>query len=160
MDPDLVIFLVLVGACSLVFVVISVCKACCSDSGRDDGQPPNEASAAAAAAVRQRPGGGKILRRLDKVTYRRRNAAVPASTSGGGGGGRPSTTAAAAPVSEDEYCAICLGQFEDGDLCSVMPICHHEFHRDCIANWLVARHNTCPLCRAKLQWSLVVHDMV
>jgi E3 ubiquitin-protein ligase DOA10 len=43
----------------------------------------------------------------------------------------------------------------------VMPICHHEFHRDCIANWfVVARNNTCPLCRAKLQWSLVAQDMV
>jgi len=87
---------------------------------------------------------------LNRVTYpRRRNAA----------GGDPDPSAAETLVAED--CAICLGPFEDGDLCSIMPVCRHEFHRDCIVNWLLmANNNTCPLCRAQLQWSAVAENMV
>jgi hypothetical protein len=70
---------------------------------------------------------------LDSVTYPRRNA-----------GGDD-------PLSAVEDCAICLGPFEDGELCSIMPVCRHEFHRDCTVDWLImACKNTCPLCRAQL----------
>ncbi|CAN6357382.1 unnamed protein product [Urochloa humidicola] len=62
--------------------------------------------------------------------------------------------------SSEEDCAICLGTFEDGDLCSIMPLCRHEFHRACIASWLMAYNNTCPLCRAQLQWLTVAQSMV
>ncbi|KAK3119576.1 hypothetical protein QOZ80_9AG0672420 [Eleusine coracana subsp. coracana] len=71
-----------------------------------------------------------------------------------------STQEEASTSPTEDSCAICLGQFEGGDLCSVMPLCRHEFHRDCIANWLMAYNNTCPLCRAELQWLDVAHDMV
>ena len=90
---------------------------------------------------------------LNRVTYPRRNAASAA------GGDDPSSPETAAEVDQD--CAICLGPFEDGDLCSIMPVCRHEFHRDCIVNWLLmANNNTCPLCRAHLQWSAVAENMV
>lgn len=155
MDSDWVIFLVW-GSGLLFFVVIPSARACYRNCIREDGGGPPPANEA--AAVHRR-----ILLRLDKVTYPRQNSLPASTTSGLGGGGRPSTTTAAgtaAAAAEEEDCAICLGQFEDGDRCSVMPICHHEFHRDCIANWLLAQHNTCPLCRAKLQWSLAAQDMV
>ncbi|OQS07692.1 hypothetical protein THRCLA_00316 [Thraustotheca clavata] len=48
-----------------------------------------------------------------------------------------------APVSLEESCAICLGDFED----SIFQLrCGHCFHRDCALHWLV-EHATCPLCR-------------
>ncbi|CAO2153522.1 unnamed protein product [Urochloa humidicola] len=62
--------------------------------------------------------------------------------------------------SSEEDCTICLGTFEEGDLCSIMPLCRHEFHRACIASWLMAYNNTCPLCRAQLQWLAVAENMV
>ncbi|KAL6871041.1 hypothetical protein ACP4OV_014889 [Aristida adscensionis] len=54
--------------------------------------------------------------------------------------------------SPEEDCAICLGPMEGGEWCSVMPGCRHEFHRACIATWLLASNTTCPLCRAHLHW--------
>lgn len=42
-------------------------------------------------------------------------------------------------------CAICLGEFEDGDQMRELP-CKHSFHADCVASWLNVSH-TCPFCR-------------
>ncbi|KAL6642254.1 hypothetical protein ACP70R_020435 [Stipagrostis hirtigluma subsp. patula] len=51
---------------------------------------------------------------------------------------------------DDEGCAICLVDFEDGEEVSVMPCARgHEFHPGCIVDWL-ARSNMCPLCRHAL----------
>ncbi|CAO2145352.1 unnamed protein product [Urochloa humidicola] len=74
-------------------------------------------------------------------------------------------SAAAASALSEDCCSICLGQFEDGDMCSVMPACRHHFHTDCIAAWFKASNNTCPLCRAQLQCScssstVVAQDIV
>lgn len=47
-------------------------------------------------------------------------------------------------------CAICLGPYHDGELVvqSCNPNCHHEFHRECIAEWL-AKKDECPCCRQR-----------
>ncbi|KAJ3676934.1 hypothetical protein LUZ60_002658 [Juncus effusus] len=44
-------------------------------------------------------------------------------------------------------CAVCLGDFADGDLVRLLPKCGHAFHVPCIDTWLRA-HVNCPLCRA------------
>lgn len=46
-------------------------------------------------------------------------------------------------------CAICLGDYEDGDqICwSNNQDCTHHFHSTCGVAWL-ARHSQCPICRA------------
>ncbi|KAL5205140.1 hypothetical protein ABZP36_010011 [Zizania latifolia] len=46
----------------------------------------------------------------------------------------------------DTKCAICLGDFADGDKVRVLPRCHHGFHVRCIDTWLSA-HSSCPTCR-------------
>ncbi len=43
-------------------------------------------------------------------------------------------------------CAICLGDFGDGDQIRVLPHCGHAFHVACIDTWL-ASHSSCPSCR-------------
>lgn len=43
-------------------------------------------------------------------------------------------------------CAICLEDFQRGQLCQVFPVCKHIFHSDCIDHWL-QRKLTCPTCR-------------
>lgn len=56
----------------------------------------------------------------------------------------------------DEYhgsiCAICLSAFADGqEVCSSKhKVCNHEFHLDCMVQWLQTRRSelACPLCRA------------
>ncbi|OEL14777.1 hypothetical protein BAE44_0024203 [Dichanthelium oligosanthes] len=54
----------------------------------------------------------------------------------------------AAGVSAAE-CAICLGEFGDGDKVRVLPRCYHGFHVQCIDMWL-ATHPSCPICRNSL----------
>ncbi|KAK4261980.1 hypothetical protein QN277_027603 [Acacia crassicarpa] len=43
-------------------------------------------------------------------------------------------------------CAICLGEFTDGDEIRVLPQCGHGFHMACIDTWL-GSHSSCPSCR-------------
>lgn len=47
-------------------------------------------------------------------------------------------------------CAVCLIEFKDDDILSLLPDCCHVFHSDCIKPWL-ASHVTCPICRANLE---------
>lgn len=49
---------------------------------------------------------------------------------------------------DGDLCAICLGEFAEGDLVCPLP-CSHVFHPECIQEWLVKR-NSCPLCKARL----------
>ncbi|BAT12412.1 Os11g0116200 [Oryza sativa Japonica Group] len=56
----------------------------------------------------------------------------------------------------DGECAICLGDFADGDKVRVLPRCHHGFHVRCIDTWLAA-HTSCPTCRDSI---LSVHGVV
>jgi len=130
---------------ALVVIIISLCS-------KNNHQHPQQADARLPdhAQVKMK---SIAIALLDRVTYPRRNAASAA------GGDDPSSPETAAEVDQD--CAICLGPFEDGDLCSIMPVCRHEFHRDCIVDWLLmVNNNTCPLCRAHLQWSAVAENMV
>ncbi|PNX81748.1 RING-H2 finger protein ATL52-like [Trifolium pratense] len=52
-------------------------------------------------------------------------------------------------VSDDEggTCAVCLGDFEEGEELKTMPECLHSFHVPCIDMWLNS-HSSCPICRA------------
>ncbi|KAL2918529.1 hypothetical protein HK105_201930 [Polyrhizophydium stewartii] len=47
-----------------------------------------------------------------------------------------------------EKCSICLTQYDDGDELRVMS-CRHGFHKDCLDQWLVSYHNSCPICRTR-----------
>ncbi|KAG8371576.1 hypothetical protein BUALT_Bualt13G0102300 [Buddleja alternifolia] len=46
-------------------------------------------------------------------------------------------------------CAICLGEFVEGEDVRVFPGCNHGFHVRCIDRWLVLR-SSCPTCRRPL----------
>lgn len=54
------------------------------------------------------------------------------------------------PMNAD--CAICLGEFEEGEWLKHLPNCSHSFHACCIDTWFQS-HSNCPLCR-----SYVHHD--
>lgn len=43
-------------------------------------------------------------------------------------------------------CAICLGEFVEGEDIRVLPSCNHGFHMGCIDKWLRS-HSSCPTCR-------------
>ncbi|PON88698.1 43kDa postsynaptic protein [Trema orientale] len=44
-------------------------------------------------------------------------------------------------------CAVCLGEFEEGEKLRTLGGCSHSFHAPCIDMWLFS-HATCPICRA------------
>jgi len=48
-----------------------------------------------------------------------------------------------------ESCAVCLNDFEDGDVMRRLP-CGHAFHCACVDNWL-KRNKACPLCRQDVE---------
>ncbi|CAO2207614.1 unnamed protein product [Urochloa humidicola] len=55
----------------------------------------------------------------------------------------------AANSKQQPECAVCLGEFVDGERLRLLPPCRHAFHIDCIDAWLHATAS-CPLCRAPL----------
>lgn len=46
----------------------------------------------------------------------------------------------------NERCPICLVDYEVEDTCRRLQ-CSHIFHKDCVDEWLITSHNSCPLCR-------------
>ncbi|MCO5604531.1 hypothetical protein L7F22_058698 [Adiantum nelumboides] len=46
-------------------------------------------------------------------------------------------------------CAICISDYQQGELLKLLPACGHFFHKYCIDMWLFS-HSTCPLCRLSL----------
>jgi hypothetical protein len=46
-------------------------------------------------------------------------------------------------------CSICLSHFEPQQLVceSNNSSCQHVFHKDCMVDWLMKGHDTCPMCR-------------
>ncbi|XP_066367350.1 RING-H2 finger protein ATL74-like [Miscanthus floridulus] len=47
---------------------------------------------------------------------------------------------------DEDVCAICLGEFADGEKVRVLPRCGHGFHVPCVDAWLLSR-GSCPTCR-------------
>ena len=43
-----------------------------------------------------------------------------------------------------QQCRICLRGYEEGQFARRLP-CRHKFHRDCVDNWLLHQHATCPI---------------
>eukprot|EP00897_Mesotaenium_endlicherianum_P008743 jgi/Mesen1/7898/ME000420S07058 len=54
-------------------------------------------------------------------------------------------------------CAVCLGEYEEGEQLRKLPVCQHSFHVPCIDTWLQT-HSTCPLCRTSLRNLKLVHS--
>jgi len=43
-------------------------------------------------------------------------------------------------------CPICMNSFEEGEIIRVLQ-CNHAFHQECVDEWFLANHTTCPWCR-------------
>ena len=58
-------------------------------------------------------------------------------------------------------CSICLADFDGDDAVLQSKTCSHQFHQQCILDWLERNHNTdCPCCRVAMIsedniWSIV-----
>ncbi|OAY70443.1 RING-H2 finger protein ATL72 [Ananas comosus] len=87
--------------------------------------------------------GGRAAAGLKPRALRR----IPVEVYGRGGCGAGS--GAGAGAAEGAECAICLGEFAEGEKVRVLPTCRHGFHVRCIDTWLAA-HSSCPTCRSSL----------
>lgn len=91
---------------------------------------------------------------LSRRRHRRRRISAHPSRPAKGNGPDASSAVRSLPMlrycgpAEEEpiECAVCLGEFEEGDTIKVIPACRHLFHPPCIDTWL-ALHLSCPLCR-------------
>lgn len=52
-------------------------------------------------------------------------------------------------ASLEDKCTICMLSFEEGDKCKKIE-CKHQFHIDCLSQWLTECSIKCPLCRTEL----------
>lgn len=51
---------------------------------------------------------------------------------------------------KDDVCVICLLQLCEENNTVVELNCIHQFHSDCIQQWLNHKHECCPLCKKKI----------
>jgi len=91
-------------------------------------QPPPGSTETRAAATR---GDVELGAGMDEAAIR----ALPRMVVEGGSGGDASAS-----------CAVCLGDYDRGDVLRVLPACEHSFHRPCVDQWLRLRPS-CPVCR-------------
>lgn len=57
-------------------------------------------------------------------------------------------------MNSNKYCcSICLENYEIGDQKKILP-CFHNFHEKCADQWLI-RNGSCPICKHRLNQSLV-----
>ena len=52
-------------------------------------------------------------------------------------------------------CAICLCEYETGEVLKTIP-CQHHFHAECLDKWL-AKSRHCPLCTQDIRTATDVH---
>ncbi|KAK9688927.1 hypothetical protein RND81_09G022600 [Saponaria officinalis] len=52
-------------------------------------------------------------------------------------------------MSSCNECAICLDDFEEGEVCRVLVNCSHMFHSKCVDDWLT-NNQKCPNCRSDI----------
>lgn len=51
-------------------------------------------------------------------------------------------------IADKDCCAFCLESYSFRDEGNISGIrCNDWFHTNCISNWLITGHQTCPICR-------------
>ncbi|XP_051198702.1 RING-H2 finger protein ATL78-like [Lolium perenne] len=125
-DTNVVIILAALFFALICVIGLNSLARCALRCGGRGGAAAAEGDGVASARASRRGGGGGIKRRVLR--------SLPVEVYGGGGEGI------------DDVCAICLGEFVDGEKVRVLPRCGHGFHVRCVDAWLVS-HGSCPTCR-------------
>lgn len=55
-------------------------------------------------------------------------------------------------------CRICLRPYQTNQMVRKLPGCNHKFHLDCIDNWLLHSHPTCPI-DGQVVWDPIADQM-
>ncbi|KAK7407053.1 hypothetical protein VNO78_08693 [Psophocarpus tetragonolobus] len=133
LSNNVVILLIAVGSAALVVSIYHVIAICLCNHGTQNPPPPMGASSS-------------VVHLIPTHTYRKKKVdhlvQGQPQPNGGEENGR-------------ETCAICLGDFEEGQELRTMPECMHSFHVACIDRWL-SWHSSCPICRSSATPSLEI----
>jgi len=129
---NFIVLLIVVG--SSIFVVASMYRVlviwfCHQQSTTTDQNLPQSLRFAATPSLGERTS-SSILNLIPTHKYHKRNKGGVVSDDEGG------------------TCAVCLGDFEEGEELRTMPECLHSFHVQCIDMWLHS-HSNCPVCRSR-----------
>lgn len=134
---NLVVLLIAMGSAAFVVSMYHLIATCLcnhhitTDQTHQPGQeqqPPQPASAPPATPSLNQYGSSSLAHMIPKHKYHKKKKA-----DGDG--------------DEDGTCAVCLGDFEEGEELRTLPECMHSFHVPCIDMWL-SSHTSCPICRA------------
>jgi len=60
----------------------------------------------------------------------------------------------AAKSCSQENCSICLAEYQEDEELVELPVCMHNFHKDCIKKWLEKRVE-CPYCRGDVRINII-----
>jgi hypothetical protein len=52
---------------------------------------------------------------------------------------------------ETDPCSICVEPYTTGQMTTLLPVCRHRFHEECIQQWLGQYAPTCPMCRRNVR---------
>lgn len=126
-DTNVVIILAALFFALLFAIGLNSLARCALRYGSRGAAAAAAATGAGGASARRGSGSGGIKRRALR--------SLPVEVYGAGGG-----------EDIDDVCAICLGEFVDGEKVRVLPRCGHGFHVRCVDAWLVS-HGSCPTCR-------------
>lgn len=63
--------------------------------------------------------------------------------------GPSSGASGSASTQDDDKCAICLAEYEEGDSVKRLP-CTHLFHSECVSKWLKV-NKICPCCKQSIR---------
>jgi len=57
---------------------------------------------------------------------------------------------------DEDLCPICFGGFAKDETVTKVPVCGHDFHFDCLKEWIEKNHN-CPVCRGFVRTYMIQH---
>lgn len=86
----------------------------------------------------------KLLDRVRKSRRQREGGSSSGSSSTAGPSSKKESS-----KNEAEKCAICLGEYEDGEEVKTLP-CFHVFHTECVDKWLKV-NKICPFCKQSIR---------
>lgn len=88
---------------------------------------------------------------LERVRMKRRQREGSNASGSGSAGGSSAAGASSSKTGTDEgeKCAICLGEYEEGEEVKTLP-CFHVFHTECVDRWLKV-NKICPFCKQSIR---------
>ena len=51
-------------------------------------------------------------------------------------------------INNETRCIICFENYLDNEIIKKLP-CNHDYHLDCLSNWMLNKCGNCPICKHK-----------